>query len=1003
MASKNLNIRINLTDLASGKLTGLDMKLKNVGVAGSAAGAGLASMLGPLTVAIASFTTLQKALSGIGSAINLFAKFDDTMRKVGAVTKANDAELKAMTETAKTLGATTRYTATEAAEALSFLGMAGFQASEAIEALPNVLNLAAAGGLDLGQAADIATNILSGFGLEVDQLARVNDVLAETFTSSNTSLTELGEGFKYVGPIAKGVGADFEDLLAAMGKLGDAGIKASMSGTTLRGIIEALFNPTREEQALMGELAERIGGTGLEIRNTKGDFVGFRRIVEQLEKAGLKGEEALKLFGARAGPGMAALVEVGSEALGELTDQLDTVDKTTSKITSRMEGGIGGALRGLASAAEGAGLALGEAFGEGLIESVQSLTTSFQNLKRGIEDLHNNGVIGLLTASVNGLAKAFSFALDFGIAYIKEFSNGLGILYNAVTFNFDGIKQRFDKVGSSFREMLQDRELLSSDSEIQLAFINKQTEAVEKQIKVVKEKIEQDREDVYGWRAKTFGAEVYIEQLGVHQKQLQDLYKESVKLKNQKIQIQTQIKLEGLAKSIVSEVTKAEKETEKIGTGKEGGESVADKLTREYAQLKAQREVAMRALKNETAQFLSDLDVQAADLESRYSLNFITMQQYYEGRRRIIEEFADKEIAVLEEKAKIETDATKLAELDTKIYQKKQKLVIDLTKLETEHYKEVQKKEDELIKIQAENIQKRLDADRTFKDLQDRIEAGGMGIQEATFMKELADLQARQKAELAIVEDGIADEIRLQEFKNNQKMEKDQLEFDHWKQLMQARLTLARETFGGTASAFEDLYELTGKKQKEWFYLAKAASIAEATISTASGIMKAYEQMGAYGSVGAALVAVQGAIQIAKISSTGLAEGGIVPGHSPNNKADNIPARLTAGEYVQPVDTVKHYGIGVMEALRKRVIPREALFNAGIKASNIAKFRYAEGGGVPNINNPIAESPQKKEEITIVNYTDRQELLSALSTSDGINAIVNVISANRERITRVLR
>jgi len=250
MATNEVDINIRVNDKASAKIKNVNKELTNTGKAGNTASAGIGKMLGPIAAAIVSFQTLKRAITGIGDAIKLFANFDDTMRKVQAVTKASDSQMKTMADTAKKLGETTRYSASQAAEALSFLGMAGFSAEEATAALSDVMNLAAAGGLDLGQAADIATNILSGFGLEVEQLSRVNDVLAEAFTGSNTTLAELGEGFKYVGPIAKGVGANFEDLIASMGKLGDSGVKASLAGTTLRGVIDALFNPTREEALL---------------------------------------------------------------------------------------------------------------------------------------------------------------------------------------------------------------------------------------------------------------------------------------------------------------------------------------------------------------------------------------------------------------------------------------------------------------------------------------------------------------------------------------------------------------------------------------------------------------------------------------------------------------------------------------------------------------------------------------------------------------------------------
>ena len=324
-------------------------------------------------------------------------------------------------------------------------------------------------------------------------------------------------------------------------------------------------------------------------------------------------------------------------------------------------------------------------------------------------------------------------------------------------------------------------------------------------------------------------------------------------------------------------------------------------------------------------------------------------------------------------------------------------------RLDTEYYNAVVKNEENILKTQLENAKARELAQQAITDIQSRVDVGGERNLEAEFMQELADLQERQNKELEIISKSKDKEIQLEKYKALQKKEIDQLSFDQHKRLMEARLTLAKEITSGTVQAFTDLYYLTGEKQKEFFYIAKAAALAETTINTAQGISKAWAQGGIYGAIGAALVAVQGAIQVAKITSTGLAEGGIVPGYSPSSKSDNIPARLTAGEYVQPVDVVKHYGLGAMEALRNKVIPRDVFSNMSARLSSIPRLNYAEGGPVVA---PISDSNNAsgtRDNITIINYTDRQELLSALGTKDGVNAVINVISGNREKVSRVLR
>ena len=160
--------------------------------------------------------------------------FEQQMANVGAVAGASEAQLAEMAATARRLGSTTQFSATQAAEAMEFLAMAGFGVEKSQKALPDVLNLSAAGAIDLGRAADISSNILSGFNLQAADLARTNDILVNTFTTSNTNLSMLGDTMKYVAPIAATLGIEVAEVAAMAGKLGDAGIQGEMAGTAMR-------------------------------------------------------------------------------------------------------------------------------------------------------------------------------------------------------------------------------------------------------------------------------------------------------------------------------------------------------------------------------------------------------------------------------------------------------------------------------------------------------------------------------------------------------------------------------------------------------------------------------------------------------------------------------------------------------------------------------------------------------------------------------------------------
>lgn len=271
------------------------------------------------------------------AAITSFLEFSDVMGIVRAVSNATADQFKDLQAAATEMGATTRFTAEQAAQGLRFLAMAGFTATQAVGALPTTLNLAQAAAIGLGDAADIVTNIMTGFEMQVEDLPRAADVLTKAFTTSNSTLSELGFAFKYVGAIGKGLGADFNDLVGSLALLHNAGFKGTMAGTALRGALDSMFNPTKQEAEVMKQLGERIGLAGFQIEDATGKFVGFTRIIEQLEEAGFSSGEALALFGQRAGPGMAALLRMGSRQLQDYREQLDAAEGTTDRISKQME------------------------------------------------------------------------------------------------------------------------------------------------------------------------------------------------------------------------------------------------------------------------------------------------------------------------------------------------------------------------------------------------------------------------------------------------------------------------------------------------------------------------------------------------------------------------------------------------------------------------------------------------------------------------------------------
>lgn len=174
------------------------------------------------------------ALLSMGAAIRVISEFDSGMSELAAVTRATAGEMAQLRDVAKDLGSTTEFTAKQAADGLTFLARAGFDAEEAMASIPAVLDLATASGMALGQAADIASNIMSGFGIEASNAANVTDVLAAASSRANTDVAQLGSAMSTVAPISAALGISLEDTAAAIGVMSDAGIQGERAGNPER-------------------------------------------------------------------------------------------------------------------------------------------------------------------------------------------------------------------------------------------------------------------------------------------------------------------------------------------------------------------------------------------------------------------------------------------------------------------------------------------------------------------------------------------------------------------------------------------------------------------------------------------------------------------------------------------------------------------------------------------------------------------------------------------------
>ncbi|MGW5122962.1 phage tail tape measure protein [Streptomyces sp. NPDC004069] len=355
---------------------------------------------------LSAWVTAPVAALGIG-VIKTAGDFEQGMNKVKAVSGATGGEFTQLRDMAKDLGATTRYSATEAADGMSFLAMTGFKAGDILSALPGVLDLAAAGNIGLAEAADIASNILSGYGMKANEIGRVNDALAKTFTSANVDMTMLGESMKYVAPVASSLGVEFEETTAAIGLLGNAGIQGSQAGTTLRMALARLASPPKKAAAALKDL-------GIEVNDSKGKMRPLVDIIAQLEKTGASTTQMMQIFGIEAGPGMQAIVSQGSDALRSLTQDLRDSGGTAKHVAEVQMEGLNGRIIDLKAAFEALAIEIGDS---GVLDWATQFTSKLTGLVRQISAADPalfkiGAAVALVAALVGPLLVGLGFAIS---------------------------------------------------------------------------------------------------------------------------------------------------------------------------------------------------------------------------------------------------------------------------------------------------------------------------------------------------------------------------------------------------------------------------------------------------------------------------------------------------------------------------------------------------------------------------------------------------------------
>ena len=362
-------------------------KLENIGKKG----------LGVVTAASGAAIAGLTALGGY--AIKVGSSFEAGMSKVQAISGATNEELTALTDKAKEMGAKTKFSATESAEAFQYMAMAGWKTGDMLNGIEGIMNLAAASGEELASVSDIVTDALTAFGLQASDSAHFADVLAKASSNSNTNVGLMGETFKYVAPLAGSMGYSIEDTAVAIGLMANAGIKGSQAGTALRSTMTRLVKPPKDAAIALKKL-------GISATNSDGTMKPLNQTIGELREKFSKLDESQKasyaasIAGQEAMSGLLAIVNASESDYQKLVDSINNADGAAKEMADTMNDNLAGATTIMKSNMETLGLAIYDKFKEPATRAVNAVTDVLSRLTDSVTN-------GELSGSFDKLGESF--------------------------------------------------------------------------------------------------------------------------------------------------------------------------------------------------------------------------------------------------------------------------------------------------------------------------------------------------------------------------------------------------------------------------------------------------------------------------------------------------------------------------------------------------------------------------------------------------------------------
>lgn len=849
-------------------------------------------LLGMASAYIAVSSAIGYAKAALESVVATGSEFEKTMSGTRAILQPTKAEFDALRVSARELGASTAFSASQVGEAQTELGKMGFDVGQVIASEAAVLELAAAANMTMADAATAASTVVKQFGLEASQTQEVVDIMAKSFSISALDASNFTEAMQYVGPVARAAGISVSEASAALGVLADEGIRGSMAGTSLRRIISVLSDSS-------SEAAKQLAKTHPEAKT-------LTEKLAALKSMGMDSTSAMKLFRIEAATGAIVLAN-SSAKVAEYGEKLQYAEGAAkgfaSEVAKTQMDNFLGDLEQAKGQLEDVQIALFEAFGDAPREIINSLTSELEDLGDWINENPE---------TIRNWAKAFETAINGAIVLVETLASVsesvanvmAGILPTDIALSGD---EQFTEYADSVAEHLADMKRLQEKA---------------------KNTASPDMAAAYGRDAKR-EQEAAVIAAKNRDEAIKDLYS-TITLLEAQVNIG-----ETLSKEDQKTLTRS-KELAKIAktvainniSVAEAQRRIANETKRRLElEAKGRAAVGKGSSTGAAADVVGGIDVQGAkDAQKEAAKNQQEADRQYRDllRARELDELSDWQRQIQERKNywddKIETDK----------------------KGGSRHLAELEAWRDKEISAMFEPI----NPNWTFGGaIEGRVTPGaGAGANagangEAAAMagaEALAQAQSKAYAEANAERMAQAEAIYI-ELENNQKseIELEQEKYDEKLRLLQEfgnetealtnahearmadiqariwtdRLSAAEGFFGG----FAKLADVAAKTNKDWANTAKALAIAEATMNTAVGITKAYAQGGVLGFITGAGVAAAGAAQIATITQQKYAQGdhstsasfGLVPGTS--YSGDKVLARVNSGERILSAQQNKEY------------------------------------------------------------------------------------------------